>query len=688
MTNGKLWRLYSATTSNKATNYYEIDLEEALAAPDQLTSLKYWWLFFRQAAFTGFLDELLQQSADYAQALGNRLKERVFTQIFPHFAAGFIHYANVAATSLSRPQRGKDAAPTMDVVYQGTLTFLYRLMFVLYAESLELLPLYEERGYRELSLYKMKQEIAQRADTILDEAPDKLKKHYFSNSTELYDRLAALFTVIDEGSADLNLPTYNGGLFSRTNENGEFLAHYKIPDRHLVLGLDRLCRDVDDKTQALVFIDYKSLGVRHLGSIYEGLLEFKLHIAQEELAVVKNQIVAATSLSRTGRGKDAAATRGRGKGRVQATIGKGEVYLENDKKERKATGSYYTPDYIVKYIVENTVGPVLARKFDELRPRLREAQKQYHQHKQKVIARGNDQPPELFWDGQAMRQLANDCLNVRVLDPAMGSGHFLVEVVDVVSNRLIDFLNGWTDNPVWGLLNRTRDDIVQDMERQRVTIDVDKLTRVALLKRAVLKRCVYGVDLNLMAVELAKVSLWLDAFTLGAPLSFLDHHLKQGNSLIGARIEEARAAIEGTEETAVQLSLFSKSHFTGMKMAVDAMRQVSFLSDNTVAQVQESQTAYRSALDFLDPFKRVLDVYTSRWFGNTPRQSKKDTFDPAVQFLQLDEAEAWLQNPQTPLPSTGGTDWQQVADTALDAADKKHFTAFPAGSAASWPSVT
>jgi hypothetical protein len=121
---------------------------------------------------------------------------------------------------------------------------------------------------------------------------------------------------------------------------------------------------------------------------------------------------------------------------------------------------------------------------------LREAQKQYRQHKQKVIARGNDQPPELFWNGETMRQLANDCLNVRVLDPAMGSGHFLVEVVDVVSNRLIDFLNGWTDNPVWGLLNRTRDDIVQDMERQRVTIDVDKLTRVALLKRAVLKRCV------------------------------------------------------------------------------------------------------------------------------------------------------------------------------------------------------
>ena len=224
---------------------------------------------------------------------------------------------------------------------------------------------------------------------------------------------------------------------------------------------------------------------------------------------------------------------------------------------------------------------------------------------------------------------------------------------------MIDFLNAWSENPVWALLNRTRDDILRDVERQRVTIDVEKLTRVALLKRAVLKRCVYGVDLNLMAVELAKVSLWLDAFTLGAPLSFLDHHLKHGNSLIGSRIEEARAAIEGTKETAVQLSLFSKSHFTGVKMAVDAMRRVSFLSDNTVAQVQREPDAYRDALAFLDPFKRVLDVYTSRWFGNTPTQTRKDTFDPAVQLLQQPDAETWLKD-QTKLPKTGDTNWQKV----------------------------
>jgi hypothetical protein len=228
--------------------------------------------------------------------------------------------------------------------------------------------------------------------------------------------------------------------------------------------------------------------------------------------------------------------------RPLATVNKGEVYLENDKQERKATGSYYTPDYIVKYIVRHTVGPVLDHKFAELEKRLREAQRGYRKYASLVEARrkstGREESAAVYWHSLEMRNLVDDCLNVRVLDPAMGSGHFLVEVVDYVTNRLIDFLNGWSENPIWAFLEQTRDDILNDMERQRVTIDADRLTRVSLLKRPMLKRCVYGVDLNVMAVELAKVSLWLDAFTLGAPLSFLDHHLKHGNSLIGARVTD------------------------------------------------------------------------------------------------------------------------------------------------------
>src|SRR5439155_100361 len=91
---------------------------------------------------------------------------------------------------------------------------------------------------------------------------------------------------------------YNGGLFvtspdpddpSPEADVARFLATHKIPDRQLALGLDRMARDIDEKRHDLAFIDYKSLGVRQLGSIYEGLLEFKLHVAPEEMAVVKGK---------------------------------------------------------------------------------------------------------------------------------------------------------------------------------------------------------------------------------------------------------------------------------------------------------------------------------------------------------------------------------------------------------------
>src|SRR5436853_2795637 len=127
----------------------------------------------------------------------------------------------------------------------------------------------------------------------------------------------------------------------------------------------------------------------------------------------------------------------------------------------------------------------------------------------------------------------------------MGSGHFLVEVVDTVTDHLLKFLNQFPINPVNFALDRTRQSILESLGQQGVTVDPNKLTDINLLKRHVLKRCIYGVDLNPMAVELAKVRLWLDAFTLGAPLSFLDHHLRNGNSLIGATFQQLETVAAG-----------------------------------------------------------------------------------------------------------------------------------------------
>ena len=354
-------------------------------------AFRYFYLFFRAAAFVPeeqirdgqprlicFLDKLLEESETYAKGLGDRLKERVFDQVFPHFAEGFIEHLKrqpgiadpqqkmlfPVAQQLSLKQEPNETFRRL--VFEGTLILLYRLLFLLYAEARGLLPVREQRGYYEHSLTKLKEDIAEKAGNIYDGTSTKLDAAYRTDTTHLYDKLIKLFAVIDRGSRELNVPLYNGGLFitepqpedrNSEAETARFLQKNKIPDRYLAKGLDLLTRDLDDKRQDLVFIDYKSLGVRQLGSIYEGLLEFKIRMAPKKMAVVKGkrteEVIPYKDLAKS---KKKVLKNGRGRNAQERVYQPGDVYLENDRRERKATGSYYTPEHIVKYIVENTGG--------------------------------------------------------------------------------------------------------------------------------------------------------------------------------------------------------------------------------------------------------------------------------------------------------------------------------------------
>ena len=655
VTNGKLWRLYSAKAHSRATNYYEIDLDETLAMDAPNEAFRYFWLFFRAAAFVprdivrngqsctlSFLDELVEESEDYAKGLGERLKERVFEEIFPHFAKGFIEYLRAqppitgayqsallpVTQQLALKQEPDESFRRQ--VFQGTLTFLYRLLFLLYAESRGLLPVKEERGYWEHSITRMKEEIASKAGTIVDEAYQKLAKTYSDQSTTLYDRLLELFAHIDQGSREMNLPLYNGGLFiSRPSpdghtpevENARFLLSNKIPDRYLALGLDRLTRDEDQKRHDLVFIDYKSLGVRQLGSMYEGLLEFRIRIASEKMAVVQGkkteEVIPYEEAVTTGR---KVLARGRGKNAEERIYRPGEVYLENDRRERKATGSYYTPDHIVEYIAQHTIGPVLEEKFEKLRSIFREAQQAYRNALQRAegFRKQGMKPDNPAKVANTYSHLVDELFDLRVLDPAMGSGHFLVEAVDYVCDRILGqkegFLQAFPWNPVTAFLEKTRQAILAEMERQSVTIDASRLTDINLLKRHILKRCIYGVDLNPMAVELAKVSLWLDCFTLGAPLSFLNHHLKFGNSLIGTTVQDVEAELAVQKKGHVG-DLFG-GPFQGLLSATAFVEELRRLPDATIEQAERSHALYEKFEEAMAPYKAALDIWVSRYFGN------------------------------------------------------------------------
>lgn len=688
VTNGRLWRLYARETHSRATNYYELDAEEVLAdtavpLADPGEAFRYFWLLFRRQAFETYtaqregkslklslLDRLLLESEDYARELGSRLKDRVFEDVFPHLAHGFVEHLRAKGGSKAVPQA------ELDTIFQGTLTLLYRLLFLLYAEARDLLPVREVRGYWDQSLARMKNEVAEHAGPIDDDVEANLKKVYRDDQFTLWTRFQRLFSIVDRGDSALNVPFYNGGLFltAPERENGSpevlaarFLATHSVADRYLALSLDLLSRTVDDKRHSLVSIDYKSLGVRQLGSIYEGLLEFRVRIATEKLGIAKEKgrevYVPLTDLAENVR------ERAERDGRI---VRKGATYLENNKRERKASGSYYTPDHIVEYIVEQAVGPVLMEKFDKLRPRLRAAQAErkafFEKQKTREARRISLEPVERA--EHIGEELVDELFDIKVLDPAMGSGHFLVEAVDFTTDRMLTFLNAFPWNPVQAYLARMRADILAEADKQGVTLDPTKLTDVNLLKRHVLKRCIYGVDLNPMAVELAKVSLWLDCFTLGAPLSFLDHHLRCGNSLIGISEEQ----FEQAQRRWGQMDLLGESHYTGARMAVGLMIEIGKLPDITPAQTRESRQRYTVATETLAPIRRLFDVYASQWFGNEPRsvgRGKKTTeHNPALDFLREPMCEAWSREPhKTKLPDL----FRKIADTTTEAANHYRF---------------
>jgi hypothetical protein len=615
LTNGRYWRLYSRDQSQTMGEYFQVDLLNVIESGDLIDFL-YFYSFFRKESFQpdpteSLLDQMISASIEYGAELQENLKKKIFEEIFIYLTKGLAEW---------RKQNGEyeETTESLKEIFDNTLILLYRLLFVLYAESRDLLPVKEKDKYYTRSLARIKSEI--KGDIESSKSMSKV-------STEYWDDLINLFHIIDRGDPDLNIPKYNGGLFSKSHN---YLEDNKIADFFLVEAIYLLATYLEPAKNAWVFVDYKSLGVQQLGSIYEGLLEFHLSVAEQELAVVieksREKYVPVGQIARIQRD-------------TGTRVKPGELYLENTKAERKATGSYYTPDYIVKYIVENTVGPLVQEiesSFSDEVELLR------HDPKYKSL-NAKQKNDELKGRDPALK-----ILELKVCDPAMGSGHFLVSTVDFISNRIFETLTKHSDHiyfgkehyesPIYQQIQGIRESIIQEMGNQQVTIDREKLEDdKVIIRRMVMKRCIFGVDLNYLAVELAKLSLWLNSFTIGAPLSFLDHHLKWGDSLSGSSIDEIQQEMDK--------SIFG-SQFTGLLSATDAMIRVGELTDSTFAELQESQEGYKRAIEWLAPYKTALSIWTSQYLGNDGAKDlidqgkiDPDSLEASIEQLSRDESE-------------------------------------------------
>ena len=218
---------------------------------------------------------------------------------------------------------------------------------------------------------------------------------------------------------------------------------------------------------------------------------------------------------------------------------------------------------------------------------------------------------------------AERLLELKVCDPAMGSGHFLVNLVDYLADRVIEamaeaeaLVDGYL-SPLAERIDGIRNTIMDNAEDRGWTFDPAQLDDRHIVRRMVLKRCVYGVDKNPMAVELAKVSLWLHTFTVGAPLSFLDHHLRCGDSLFGTWV---RPAAERTEEKS---SLFLRGPLEQATRAAAPMQIIEGLTDAEIAEAHRSADIFAEISEMtapLDAFMSLLHAFD--WLGIRKREVK------------------------------------------------------------------
>ena len=248
---------------------------------------------------------------------------------------------------------------------------------------------------------------------------------------------------------------------------------------------------------------------------------------------------------------------------------------------------------------------------------------------------------------------AEAVLDLKVLDPAMGSGHFLVTAVDFLSDYVADLIEyapavpEWLDDYASPLVDRVasiRRDILRRAQESRWVIDEAQLTDQAIIRRMVLKRCIYGVDKNPLTVELAKVSLWLHSFTVGAPLSFLDHHLRCGDSLIGLRVADA------TEDLQRLGGLFASSAIAGAEAATHGMQRIEEMSDADVSEVRESAALFRGVEDTTADLRRLLDFLCGmRWLTAGMKTKERNTFwAPVTEALGHEPAGAFALLSQGP----------------------------------------
>jgi hypothetical protein len=493
----------------------------------------------------GTANDLLQGSQLFASQLGSRLRERIYEHVVPQLSKSVAEHLRDQGTNLD--------SDGLSLAYRLTLRILFRLLFQAYAEDRGLLPAGRNEGYDANSLKTI-------AKRIINTPSEQ-----FGKSKTLWFDLAQVWNAIDEGNETWNVPAYNGGLFGTdpdANPEGAIIEKLGIQDDVLGSVLQHLLLDVSEDG-VIGPVDFSSLSVREFGTIYEGLLESSLSVATQDLTVDnKGTWIPALETDL-----------------VLAV--RGDVYFHSASGERKATGSFFTPSIVVDHLIERTLNPALEK----------------HLNRIKIHLDTGDQA-----------SAARDFFDFRVADLAMGSGHFLVAAIDRIEAKMRTFL-AEKETQVPGVnaeLHRLAEAAKAALGKDESAIG--EIEPAALLRRQIARRCVYGMDINPLAVELSRLAIWIHTFVPGLPMSSLDHGLVCANSLTGVgTIEEALKSLQ-PDDAMGQISIYEGAIIENLEKASELLIEVANSDEAKKAEVKASAKAAKLARIAAEPAREIFNA--------------------------------------------------------------------------------
>jgi hypothetical protein len=477
-------------------------------------------------------------------------------------------------------------------LYEAALTVMMRLVFLLSAEERGLLLLDDGKYQKNYALSTLRMQLRHEGPEILE-----LRKDGWS-------RLLALFRMVygGVGHESLRLPALGGSLFDpdrftflegrAKGSNWRVDEAKPLPiDNRTVLLLLEAIQQFEGRT-----LSYRSLDIEQMGYVYEGLLDRtvirttdvildvgatrsaeKPLVSLTELETTRQSGIAAleaalversgSSISRIRNelsrsvdellsGKLLTACAGdpvlRDQIKPYANLLRNDSwgyplvypagsYVVTTGSDRRETGSHYTPKPLTEAIVAETLTPI-------------------------VYVGPAEGLPRENWKLKSPEEI----LDLKICDPAMGSGAFLVQVCRWLSDRLID---SWANAEADGLEVTAEGQAIKSIEASEL-MPPDLEARIVIARRLIAERCLYGVDFNPLAVELAKLSIWLITLSKGRPFGFLDHNLRHGDSLLGLQNLEQLVDLSMNPTERIQQGLFVKNIRSSLDEAIELRKNL------------------------------------------------------------------------------------------------------------------